>query len=67
MKNELIEKTLLQYIERFGDLPPILMMQCEGERDPRYIKMLMNALRKNRKVTEEDLDKYFPIKPDVLY
>ena len=67
MKKELIENTLIKYSEKFGELPPIPMLQCTGERDPQYIKMLMNALRKNKKVTMEDISKYFPSDPDVLY
>lgn len=67
MNEKLTKSTIIKYCEKFGKLPPIPMMQCTGETDPQYIKMLMNALRKNKKVTMEDINKYFPSKPDVLY
>jgi hypothetical protein len=67
MKNDYSAKIQDKYIDKFGDLPPIPMMISSGYDDPRYIKMLENALKTGKKVTIEDLNKWFPMKDDVDY
>ena len=66
-KELLADEILENYIETFGDLPPIPMMICSGERDPQYLKMCKNALKTGKKVTLDDLNKYFPHDKDKLY
>ena len=66
-KELLADEILENYIEAFGDLPPIPMMMCSGEKDPQYLKMCKNALKTGKKVTLDDLNKYFPLDKDKLY
>lgn len=69
MENKITKKEeiKLAYLKKFGQLPPIPMIQCHGTDDPKYIKMLLYAITKGRKVTEKDIDKFFSIKPGVDY
>jgi hypothetical protein len=57
----------IAYMEKFGSLPSIPMMQCSGNDDPKYIKMLLYAIAKGRAVKPKDYDKFFPIKPGMDY
>ena len=61
------DQVLRAYTDRFNTLPPIRMIQCSGLDDPDYIAMLENALKENRKVTENDYDVYFPTEEGVVY
>ena len=61
------ETILRQYVEKYGELPRIPMMQCTGTNDPKYVKMILSALVKGRKVVEEDYEKYFPMEEDAVY
>lgn len=61
------DKILSDYFDKFESYPAIPMMQCSGKDDPRYLKMLLYAIEKNRPVTEEDEDKFFPCYDGVRY
>lgn len=61
------DRIKISYIEKFGTLPAIPMIQCSGKDDPKYINMLMYALKKGRAVTNKDVDKFFPLSEGVDY
>lgn len=61
------EKILDTYLDKFGKFPAIPMIQCSGRDDPKYLKMLLYAIKKNRPVTEEDEEKFFPDFEGAIY
>lgn len=61
------EKIINSYLKLFGSLPPIPMMQCSGHNDPRYVKLLLFCIKKGRKATESDIEKFFPMEEDMIY
>jgi hypothetical protein len=67
MNDEAIQKVLDEYVDNFGELPMIPMMQCSGYSDPQYIAMLQRAIKTGEKVSQKDYEDFFPFDPDVLY
>ena len=59
-KKKTPEEVLILYRTKFGELPMIPMMQATGEKDPKYIKMCVNAINRGTPVVDEDYKKFFP-------
>ena len=59
-RNHYKDKILDSYQRKHGELPMLPMIQCDSRYDETYIKMVLNALKNGRKVSDEDYDKYFP-------
>lgn len=66
-KKKTSEEVLMLYRKKFGELPMIPMMQATGEKDPKYIKMCVNAINRGTPVVGEDYEKFFPRDKDCLY
>lgn len=62
-----MNRSVSEYIDKFGEMPYIPMIQCSGEDDERYIAMCEAALKRGTPVTDEDYDKFFPIDENALY
>ncbi len=58
---------LSEYVDKFGHLPGIPMMQCSGLDDEKYIAMCAKAVKRGTPVCEDDYDEFFPVDGDVLY